>query len=142
MTTKRGRGPHGAHTEAQRAKIIANIAKRLEVGDSMNAICAQKGMPCRETLRLWCQADPEIDAAIMSAREIGFELRAEQAVKDAKNAEDAQRGRLAFDAERWYLGKLSKAFSDKVRHVGGDKDDPAIRTVTRIERTILDPKDM
>ena len=33
-------------------------------------------------------------------------------VASAKIAEDAGKGRLAFDAERWYLGKLSNAFSD------------------------------
>jgi hypothetical protein len=27
-------------------------------------------------------------------------------------AEDAAKGRLSFDAHRWYLGKLSNAFSD------------------------------
>jgi hypothetical protein len=49
--------------------------------------------------------------------------RAERAVIAAKTAEDAQKGRLAFDAERWFLGKVSKALGDKTV-IAGDKDNP------------------
>jgi hypothetical protein len=56
--------------------------------------------------------DEEYSAQIMRAREAGYLIRGDQAVEDAKSAEDAPLGRLAFDAERWYLGKLSNAFSD------------------------------
>ncbi len=56
--------------------------------------------------------DDEFDAQITRAREVGYQLRADRAILEAKCAEDAAKGRLAFDAERWYLGKLSNAFSD------------------------------
>ena len=54
----------------------------------------------------------------MDAREVGYLLRAEAAVEAAKNAECPQKGRLAFDAERWFLGKLSRAFREKPLAVG------------------------
>lgn len=56
--------------------------------------------------------DDEFTGQITRAREIGYQVRADRAIADAKSAEDAAKGRLAFDAERWYLGKLSNAFSD------------------------------
>jgi hypothetical protein len=103
--------------------IRVELLDRLSKGESMRAICSDHRMPSRETVRLWCESDPDLALAITRAREVGFETRAEKAVEDAKAALDPQRGRLAFDAERWYLGKLSKAFADKVT-VAGDTENP------------------
>lgn len=88
------------------------ILSRLADGESLSAICRDEGMPSRETVRLWQHGDEAFDLAVTRAREDGFEKRANDAVLAAKTADDATRGRLAFDAERWYLGKLSNAFSD------------------------------
>jgi hypothetical protein len=92
-------------------------------------------MPSRETVRLWQKDDEEFDLAVTHAREEGFTLRADQAVRDAKIAEDASKGRLAFDAERWYLGKLSNAFSDDKTQ----KHEHQVK-VERIARVIHDPR--
>lgn len=100
-------------TIADRHTPIAEILRRLEAGESMNAICKVAGLPSRETIRRWAEDDAELAAQIMEARETGFMERAEQAVADAKAAKDPQLGRLAFDAERWYLGKLSNAFAER-----------------------------
>jgi hypothetical protein len=110
-------------SDKQRSTILDRLAR----GESLSAICRDKDMPSREAVRLWQNADAEFDLAVTHARETGFEARAEQAVTDAKAAEDAGKGRLAFDAERWYLGKLSNAFSDnkaqqhKVEHDLSDR---------------------
>jgi hypothetical protein len=88
------------------------ILDRLADGESLSAICRDADMPSRETVRLWQKEDEEFALAVTRAREDGFEKRANEAVLAAKIAEDAAKGRLAFDAERWYLGKLSNAFSD------------------------------
>jgi hypothetical protein len=92
--------------------IRARIVERLADGESLSAICSDADMPNRCTIQRWQKDDAEFDAAVTHAREVGFEVRAERAVAAAKTAEDAGKGRLAFDAERWYLGKLSNAFSD------------------------------
>lgn len=90
----------------------SEILRRLTEGESLSAICRTVGMPSRETVRLWQNEDEEFALAVTHAREEGFITRADRAVEAAKDAEDASKGRLAFDAERWYLGKLSNAFSD------------------------------
>lgn len=95
-------------SQKQRDAILAELLE----GKSLSAICEQDEMPDRRTVQRWQDADPDFDAAVTHAREIGFEKRADDAVKDAKDAKDPAKGRLAFDAERWYLGKLSNAFSD------------------------------
>jgi hypothetical protein len=94
------------------ASIREDILARLGDGESLTSICRDDEMPNRCTVQRWQDEDEDFDAAVTRARETGFEKRAEDAVRDAKTAEDAAKGRLAFDAERWYLGKLSNAFSD------------------------------
>ena len=119
--------------------IREQVLAMLMEGKSLSAICAEEGMPDRSTVQRWQKDDAEFDAAVTHAREIGFEQRADKAVLAAKTADDAAKGRLAFDAERWYLGKLSNAFSDKQKHELTGKDGAPIQTVQRVERVITDP---
>jgi hypothetical protein len=88
------------------------IIDRLADGESLSAICRDDEMPCWRTVHNWMDDGSDFDAQVTRAREIGYQIRAERAVEDAKKAEDAALARLAFDADRWYLGKLSNAFSD------------------------------
>jgi len=88
------------------------ILTELEKGRSLLSICRDGGMPNRSTVQRWQNEDEEFDAAVTRAREDGFHFLAEQARLNAQTAKDAAKGRLAFDADRWYLGELSNAFSD------------------------------
>jgi hypothetical protein len=88
------------------------IIDELEKGRSLLSICKDTGMPNRSTVQRWQNDDSDFDAAVTRAREDGFHHLAEQARIKAQTADDAAKGRLAFDADRWYLGKLSNAFSD------------------------------
>jgi len=90
----------------------AIVLDQLRAGDSLSSICRLDGLPNRCTVQRWQDDDATFDAAVTRAREVGFEARADRAVEAAKAATDASLARLAFDAERWYLGKLSNAFSD------------------------------
>ncbi|MDQ5917916.1 MAG: hypothetical protein QG660_1028 [Pseudomonadota bacterium] len=104
-------------------EIVEELLEALRDGRSMREICEDERMPSRETIRQWAEADDDLALAITRAREVGFFDRAERAVMDAKVATDPQKGRLAFDAERWFLGKVSKAFADKTV-IAGDKEAP------------------
>lgn len=108
--------------------LIAELLAALSEGKSLREICQDKRMPDRATIMRWSKGDDELAANIARARETGYHARAEQAVADAKTATDAGLGRLAFDAERWHLSKLSKAFADKVVHAG-DPDQPVLNVV-------------
>jgi hypothetical protein len=118
--------------------VIEEMIAKLEQGDDMAAICSDPRMPSVSTFWRWSKEDDELGKRIVRAREIGYYYRADLAVKAAKEAEDAGKGRLAFDAERWRLGKLSNAFADKVKHVGGDEGDNPI-AITGIDIRIIDP---
>jgi hypothetical protein len=106
--------------------VIEELLTRLETGEDMASICSDKRMPSASTFWRWSKADDDLATRIVRAREIGYYIRADKAVKEAKEATDASLGRLAFDAERWRLSKLANAFSDKVKHVGGDDGDNPI----------------
>ena len=94
-------------------EIQDRVCDELAEGKSLMQICSAEGMPSRAAVHGWMLRDDEIAGRILDAREVGFHLRAEKAVEAAKVATDPQAGRLAFDAERWYLGKLSNAFREK-----------------------------
>ena len=99
-----------AYDEGFTEDVILEMLNGLREGKSMRQICKDKRMPDRETISRWAKGDDELAASIVRAREAGYHARAEQAVEDAKKATDAALGRLAFDAERWHLSKLSRAF--------------------------------
>jgi hypothetical protein len=113
------------------------IIARLTEGESLSAICRSDGMPAWSTVHRWMDEDEAFAGQVTRAREAGYLKRADDAVMAAKCAEDAAKGRLALDAERWYLGKLSNAFSDdkarKHEHSGNLK-------VEAITRVIHDPR--
>ncbi len=110
--------------------VIVELLTSLREGKSMREICADKRMPDRETVSRWAKGDDELAANIVRARESGYHARAERAVEEARAAKDAGLGRLAFDAERWHLSKLCKAFADKVVHTG-DPDEPVRQVIER-----------
>jgi hypothetical protein len=95
-----------------RQSILAFLAD----GQSLASICRMEGMPVWSTVHDWMDADENFSGQVMRAREAGYQKRADEAIELAKKAEDPALGRLAFDAERWYLGKLSIAFADKQKH--------------------------
>lgn len=88
------------------------LCERLAEGNSLVQVCKAKDMPSVRSVQTWMNDDEDFAAQVTRARETGYMIRAENAVEAAKIADDAAKGRLAFDAERWYLGKLSNAFSD------------------------------
>ena len=92
--------------------VIEDLCERLAEGNSLVAVCKADDMPSVRTVQTWMNDDEEFAAQVTRAREAGYLIRADKAVEAAKCAEDAGLGRLAFDADRWYLGKLSNAFSD------------------------------
>lgn len=110
-----------------------DILARLADGESLSSICRSDGMPDRSTVQRWQKEDAAFNAAVTHAREAGFEKRADDAVSAAKSAEDAAKGRLAFDAERWYLGKLSNAFADTQKHEHSGPDGKPIQTESKLD---------
>ena len=106
--------------------IKAEVINHLRNGLSLRAISRMEGMPSHVTILDWVAADEGFADQYTRAREVGWNLRAERAVEQAEVAEDAAKGRLAFDAERWYLGKMMpKVYGDR-QVIAGDPEAPIL----------------
>ena len=109
-------GPQKYSDPLYKDAVQEEICEKLAEGLSIVSICRSEELPSLRTVMTWQADDLDFAAKIMRARETGYLIRGELAVQNAKDAIDAPLGRLAFDSERWYLGKLSNAFSDKQKH--------------------------
>lgn len=102
---------------------IEEMLRRMSEGETITSIALDPKMPSYTTMWRMENAGDELAERITRAREMGFVARAEKAVEDAKTASDAVKGRLAFDADRWFLGKMCpKRFGEKqtLEHSGPD----------------------
>jgi hypothetical protein len=113
-----GKGPQWSDDQ------IEEMLKRMRDGETLTSISSDARMPSIDTMNRWeGERETPLGAAITRARELGYTTRAEKALAEAKSAEDAQLGRLAFDAERWFLGKMHpKKFGDSalLKHADAD----------------------
>lgn len=99
-------------TVIQRQDACEEIVQRLALGETLTAICDDKHMPSWVTVHRWLENDRAWSERVSRAREAGYWQIAERAFIEAQDCEDAVKGRLRLDATRWFLGKLSVAFSD------------------------------
>jgi hypothetical protein len=128
--------PQGEERTTGKAPIVReDILAMLAEGQSLSHVCRQDGMPAWSTVHRWMDDDEEFAGQVTRAREAGYLKRADDAVLAAKTAEDAAKGRLALDAERWYLGKLSNAFSDTKTQ----KHEHDVK-LEAVKRVIYDPR--
>lgn len=121
---------------------IEEMITRLEAGETLTSIGSDPRMPSMCTIMRWeSEQDTDLGARITRARDIGFHARAEKAVTEAKAAEDAQLGRLAFDAERWFLGKMRpKVYGEAamLRHADADGNKIDLATAIALGNQRLD----
>ncbi len=108
------------------------ICEMLADGKSLRAMCRDEGMPSTSTVCKWLARNSEFAEQYTRARELQADALFDDCLAIADNehdkaARDAQERRLQIDTRKWMAGKLKGKYSDKVKHVGGDDDDPAIR---------------
>lgn len=102
---------------------VEEMLSRMGEGETLTSIAGDPRMPSVATMIRWEDEQDERGKSITQARARGYTVRAEKAVQRAQTTEDAVKGRLDFDAERWFLGKMHpKKFGDKIDVTsGGDK---------------------
>lgn len=115
---------------------IEEMLRRMGEGETMTSIASDPRMPSVPTMWRWEEKQDDLGERITRAREQGFVSLAEKARDKAQKAEDPQKGRLAFDADRWFLGKMCpKRFGDKLDVTsGGEKIKSEVDEVTRFSR--------
>jgi len=94
------------------------ICAKLADGESLRSICDASAMPDKSTVLRWLMARGDFRDHYARARELGADAMAELALSEATAAmkpEDVQRARLAFDARKWWAGKVApKKYGERV----------------------------
>lgn len=118
---KRGTGRPSICSES----LLTNICRLVAEGSNLNVICAQDGMPSRETVYEWLQDKPGFLTTYMRAREIRSDFRSDRIddyVRKALAGElDANVARVIIQAEQWQAAKETpKVYGDhqSVEHSG------------------------
>lgn len=119
-------------------ELLAALLKRLSMGESMRAICADSDMPSESVVYEWLEADVEFAERYAQARTRAMDRMADEILEIADFAandtyEDAdghertdseaiQRSKLRVDARKWLMSKLApKKYGDamSINHAGG-----------------------
>lgn len=127
-TKKVGR-PHG-YTEEKALEICELVAD----GQSINKISKMPGMPTRSTILKWFRDVPEFSTMYARAKEIGFEVLADEII-DLADAEDnadkdqCRRHQLMIDTRKWLLAKLQpRKYGERVtQEIVGNKEEAPVQ---------------
>jgi hypothetical protein len=119
---------------------IANAIAEADYG--LDQVCRENpDFPDKDTVFRWLYSDDPYYRPFHSqyarAKELQGIRQAQLALAEAVDAEDAQLGRLRYDARKWMASKLApKFFGDKVQHTNAAGDGDATIAI-RQENTPL-----
>lgn len=124
-------------------EVVDEICLRLAQGEPLARICSDERMPDFATVWRWERDDEEFRKLSARARETGTHFMADDCLRIADDPTlEATDKRIRIDTRLRLIGKWNaKNYGDKIAHVGGDEDDPPIKTVTRIELVAVRPRD-
>lgn len=115
--------------------VADTILERMAGGESLRAICADKGMPHRATVFRWIEADEAFRARYGLAMDARADALAEEILAIADDGHNdtyvddkgnrivdhdhIQRSKLRCDARKWLASKLApKKYGDRVELAG------------------------
>ena len=117
--------------------VADQVCERIALGESLRAICSEKGMPCRMTVFKWIRDFPSFADQYARAREDQAESFADDVVRIADQELDPNRARVRIDARKWAAGKLKpKVYGDKVQTEVTGADGGPIETVELTPREV------
>ena len=112
---KRPRGRPLTYTD----EIADEICRRLEMGESLNAICKTTGFPLASTVRRWVTDDVcGFASKYARARDFGLEHHIDDllALADDEDIPPESR-RIRVDTRKWIAAKLApKKYGDRIQH--------------------------
>jgi len=119
-------------------ELLAALLKRLSMGESMRAVCADPDMPSESVVYEWLEVDTDFAERYAQARARAMDRMADEILEIADDgtndtyedsdghertdAEVIQRSKLRVDARKWLMSKLApKKYGDlqRIEHAGG-----------------------
>ncbi|MCB4861124.1 hypothetical protein K7W03_16150 [Sphingobium sp. PNB] len=150
-----GRAPARARARQQvmdPQAIHQEIFLRIMEGETVRAICARDGMPCKATVMNWLARDPEFRAGYAVAKALYAETLAEEVIEisddgtadwvageDGKELdhEHVQRARLRVDSRKWLAARLSpKRYGDSSMLKIGELENAPRSDLSDTERAV------
>lgn len=128
------------YTPEQIEQFKAVVIQKLGEGVSLVKICQAEGMPSRESIRQWQEADEQFLARCVRAREDAVEAEAQRLIEIADDLEiPPEHKKHMISARQWNASKLlPKKYGDKLDVTsGGDKIQPAVIILPpEVEKTL------
>ena len=102
-------GPRRYVSRIYTPQLGREFCDRLTRAEAIEEVCAQKGMPCQNTVYRWVREEPEFAEWYRAAREIHAHWLFDEAWKIARHGRwDGWRGaKLAIDTIRWRIPFLA-----------------------------------
>jgi hypothetical protein len=96
--------------KVEKVSLIDVICERISSGETLRAICREKGMPAWRTVYDWLDADEEFATRFARAREIGFDAIAYETICIADTPLEGVEYEIGDD------GKTKEKRSDMLGH--------------------------
>jgi len=149
------------YTDEQREAFKKEITDWVSEGKALREYCRQDGKPQFGVVYQWLDKDTTFDERFARARKLGHDLLAQECLDIADNANNdwmerqgsdgqsigwqangdhIQRDKLRIETRLKLLAKWDKRYADKTVNEHTGANGGAIETISKIERTIIDPK--
>lgn len=93
------------------------VCDAIAEGKSLRAICAEDGMPSRQAVLRYIDANEAAADQYARARDEQADHYADEIIGIADTEEDAQKARVRIDARKWVASKLKpKRYGDRQQH--------------------------
>lgn len=97
--------------------VMYEIVKRVSQGETLTAICKEKGMPCTSTFRKWIMENPELNKLWLIAKELRAHALFDEAIDQARilergegkeaTANQTRALQTAISTLQWAAGRLN-----------------------------------
>ena len=123
-----------------REALVEIILAEVEEGKPLRQICREQEVG-KSTVYDWMKEDEEFAGRFARAREIGFDVIADECLEIADGiTEDPASRRVRVDTRLKLLAKWDpKRYGDKTQLTGPDGKGPVEHRVTQVERVVVDP---
>lgn len=136
-------------------ELASEMCERIACGESVRAVCKDKGMPVLSTFFLWLSKHDEFSKQYAKAKELSIEALAEEMFdiadnggndwievngdSDSKsaykaNGENIQRSKLRVDTRKWYLSKIAPKKYGESQRIEHDVSDKVADIAERVKR--------
>lgn len=121
-------------------QIAGEICRRIADGESLVEICKGSDMPSRSAVMDWLTIHEAFADKYAHARELQADYYADDIVRIADEAKDAQLARLQVDARKWKASKLApKKYGDKLQTEHSGPEGGPIQTQA-VAWQVVDPQ--